>query len=48
MKAGGMRGDPAAEVVRAEKVLGPLGQEARRYTVHSVGHAHIDMNWMWP
>jgi len=43
-----MRGDPAAEVVRAEKVLGPLGQEARRYTVHSVGHAHIDMNWMWP
>ena len=43
-----MRGDPAAEVLRAEKVLEPLGQEAKRYTVHSVGHAHIDMNWMWP
>ena len=48
MKAAGMRGDSAAEVANAEQVLAPLGQEARRYTVHSVGHAHIDMNWMWP
>ena len=43
-----MRGDPAAEVLKAEKVLEPLGQEAKRYTVHIVGHAHIDVNWMWP
>ena len=21
---------------------------AKTYTVHNVGHAHIDMNWMWP
>jgi alpha-mannosidase len=48
MKAGRMRGDPAADVLKAEKVLEPIGQEAKRYTVHSVGHAHIDMNWMWP
>lgn len=48
MKAGRMRGDPAADVARAEKVLEPLAQTAKSYTVHSVGHAHIDMNWMWP
>jgi alpha-mannosidase len=48
MKVGRMRGDPAAEVVKAEKTLEPLGHEAKSYTVHSVGHAHIDMNWMWP
>ena len=48
MKARGMRGDPAAEVAKAETLLQPLGQEAKRYTVHSVGHAHIDMNFMWP
>jgi alpha-mannosidase len=48
MKAGRMRGDMAAEVLKAEKALEPLGPEAKQYTVHSVGHAHIDMNWMWP
>ena len=48
MKASRMRGDPAAEVLKAEKMLEPLGREAKSYTVHSVGHAHIDMNWMWP
>jgi alpha-mannosidase len=48
MKVNRMRGDPVAEVLKAEKALEPLGREAKRYTVHSVGHAHIDMNWMWP
>ena len=30
-----------------EKILAPIGEEAKKYTVHCVGHAHIDMNWMW-
>ncbi|MBO4547720.1 MAG: alpha-mannosidase, partial [Abditibacteriota bacterium] len=34
-------------VRRAEEVLAPIGQKAKEYTVHCVGHAHIDMNWMW-
>jgi len=44
------RGRPNIEsVVRtAEAILAPLGGEAKKYTVHCVGHAHIDMNWMWP
>ena len=48
MKQSRLLGDPAAEVLQAEKVLEPLAREAKSYTVHSVGHAHIDMNWMWP
>src|SRR5208283_3794240 len=31
----------------AERVLAPVGPVAKSYTVHCVGHAHIDMNWMW-
>ncbi|HEX2949051.1 MAG TPA: glycoside hydrolase family 38 C-terminal domain-containing protein [Armatimonadota bacterium] len=31
----------------AENQLAPLGKIAKQYTVHCVGHAHIDMNWMW-
>ena len=34
--------------VRAvEETLAPIGQVAKSYTVHCVGHGHIDMNWMW-
>ena len=42
------RGDdlPAA-VRRAEEALAPLAETAKSYTVHCVGHGHIDMNWMW-
>ncbi|MDZ7837387.1 MAG: hypothetical protein U5N58_05235 [Actinomycetota bacterium] len=25
-----------------------LKKEAKKYTVHLIGHAHIDMNWLWP
>lgn len=32
----------------AEALLLPLSGEAKKYTVHMVSHAHIDMNWMWP
>jgi len=31
----------------AEQALMPLQAAAKAYTVHMVGHAHIDMNWMW-
>ena len=31
----------------AEAILAPVGKTAKTYTIHCVGHAHIDMNWMW-
>lgn len=34
-------------VAEAEKLLAPIGAEAKKYTIHCVGHGHIDMNWMW-
>jgi len=34
-------------VRRAEDLLTPLCEEAKKYTIYCVGHAHIDMNWMW-
>ena len=34
-------------VHEAEAILAPVGNVAKQYTVHCVGHAHIDMNWMW-
>ena len=30
-----------------EESLKSLEKEAKKYTVHAVGHAHIDMNWTW-
>jgi len=38
----------ASAVAEAEAVLAPVAAVAKTYTVHNVGHAHIDMNWMWP
>jgi len=35
-------------VAAAEKTLAPIGKKAKEYTIHCCGHAHIDMNWMWP
>jgi alpha-mannosidase len=37
----------AAAVQAAEQAMAPIGQAARRYRIHCVGHGHIDMNWMW-
>ncbi len=37
----------ADAVAEAETILAPLAKAAKRYTIHLVGHAHIDMNWMW-
>jgi alpha-mannosidase len=31
----------------AEGILAPIGKIAKTYTIHCVGHGHIDMNWMW-
>ncbi|MGC8716374.1 MAG: alpha-mannosidase, partial [bacterium] len=34
-------------VEEGEKVLSPIGEIAKTFTIHYVGHAHIDMNWLW-
>jgi len=34
-------------VLQAEQLLSPYGEVAKTFTVHCIGHAHIDMNWMW-
>lgn len=33
--------------VQAERILLPMQEDAKKYRVHCVAHAHIDMNWMW-
>ncbi len=40
--------DLAAVIGEAEEIMAPIGAEAKTYTVHCCGHAHIDMNWLWP
>jgi len=34
-------------VYEAEKIMAPIGVAAKKHIIHCVGHAHIDMNWMW-
>ncbi|MFW5697719.1 MAG: hypothetical protein ACOCX1_04085, partial [Fimbriimonadaceae bacterium] len=34
-------------VRKVEDVLAPIGKAAKEYTIHCVGHGHIDMNWIW-
>jgi alpha-mannosidase len=34
-------------IAKGEGALRPIGQVAKRYTLLCIGHAHIDMNWMW-
>ena len=41
---GALSADTAAAVERA---LAPMAALAKGYTLLCVGHAHIDMNWMW-
>ncbi len=38
---------PRSACMAAEQLLLPMAQEAREYEVIYIGHAHIDMNWMW-
>ncbi len=37
----------AKAVEEAEAIMSPIGKAAKGYTIHCIGHAHIDMNWMW-
>jgi alpha-mannosidase len=46
LEAGDLKQIDAA-VLETEKILAPIGKIAKSYTIHCVGHAHIDMNWMW-
>ena len=34
-------------IARASEALAPIEPLAKSYKVHLVGHAHIDMNWLW-
>ncbi len=45
--AGGGRTALTAAVADAETIMAPLAAVAKTYTIYCVGHAHIDMNWMW-
>ena len=36
-----------AAVLAAEERLAPMTADAKAFKVRCVGHAHIDMNWMW-
>jgi alpha-mannosidase len=36
-----------AAAAAAEALLLPLQADAKKYRVHCIAHAHIDMNWMW-
>lgn len=33
---------------KVEEILEPIGEYAKEFHIHCVGHAHIDMNWLWP
>ena len=34
-------------VAIAEDILSPMQKDAKKYTALCVGHAHIDLNWLW-
>jgi len=40
--------DLLAEINRANDTLASLSSEAREFKIHLIGHAHIDMDWLWP
>jgi alpha-mannosidase len=37
-----------AQLTAAQAALAPAATFTRKYDVYYVGHAHIDMNWLWP
>jgi alpha-mannosidase len=39
--------DMKSAVENAENFLAPIGDTLKEYIIYCVGHAHIDMNWMW-
>jgi len=36
-----------ASLERSREALRPLSELAKEYSLYLVGHAHIDMNWLW-
>lgn len=36
-----------ASSAKMEAILKPLSPRAKAFTVHLLGHSHIDMDWMW-
>ena len=36
-----------ASLSKSRKQLEPISKMAKEYVVHLIGHAHIDMNWLW-
>jgi len=36
------------EIEKARSILSRASQSAKEFNVHLIGHAHIDMNWLWP
>ncbi|MCY3020429.1 MAG: hypothetical protein NTW87_15525 [Planctomycetota bacterium] len=38
---------PQTACAEMEAMLAPLSAAAKEFTIHVVGHAHIDMNWLW-
>jgi alpha-mannosidase len=49
IEAESRKSDPnmKSAVENAENLLAPIGEALKGYTIYCVGHAHIDMNWMW-
>jgi len=41
-------GELSRRLAKSLEALAPLEETAKAYTIHYVGHAHIDMNWLWP
>ncbi|MCE5322570.1 glycosyl hydrolase-related protein [bacterium] len=39
--------DPEKVILEAERIMSPIGEIAKGYTMHLCGHAHIDMNYQW-
>jgi alpha-mannosidase len=37
-----------AQLAQARNDLAPIAAITRKYDVYYIGHAHIDMNWLWP
>ena len=36
-----------AQIAKARAALAPVADVTRKYDVYYIGHAHIDMNWLW-
>ena len=41
------KASPEDTLTTFEETLAPIGKIAKSYKIHCIGHAHIDMNWLW-